>query len=95
MYHHRGIDILLEAVYDVVKEKAETKFVLESISTTAAVKAAFSNSTFASPYKVIFFDSSSYTIESLALYLISSESSFDVKVSTLVRNESFPVFETC
>ncbi|MGY5141683.1 MAG: glycosyltransferase family 4 protein [Nitrosopumilus sp.] len=28
MYHHRGIDILLEAVYDVVKEKAGTKFVL-------------------------------------------------------------------
>ena len=28
MYHHRGIDILLEAVKDVVKEKAQTKFVL-------------------------------------------------------------------
>ena len=28
MYHHRGIDILLEAVTGVVKEKAETKFVL-------------------------------------------------------------------
>jgi glycosyltransferase involved in cell wall biosynthesis len=28
MYHHRGIDILLEAVKDVVKEKADTKFVL-------------------------------------------------------------------
>lgn len=28
MYHHRGIDILLEAVKDVVKEKTQTKFVL-------------------------------------------------------------------
>ena len=28
MYHHRGIDILLEAVKGVVKEKAQTKFVL-------------------------------------------------------------------
>ena len=28
MYHHRGIDILLEAVKDIVKEKAQTKFVL-------------------------------------------------------------------
>ena len=28
MYHHRGIDILLEAVNDVVKEKTQTKFVL-------------------------------------------------------------------